>query len=435
IIKNASILAAINPVHAISFLIHDGRHSFAVLGSVFLCVTGAEMLFADMGHFGRKPIRMAWFSVVFPSLLCNYLGQGAFLLTLPPTAENLFYQIVPKWFLYPMILLSTGAAVIASQAVITGAFSLTRQAVQLGFWPRLQVRHTSSSTIGQVYVPFVNWCLMAGTILLVLIFKKSGGLASAYGIAVSIDMLITTMLIIVIARVKWLVPWPLLALGAAVFLCVDSAFFASNIMKVRSGGWIVVLIAISIFIFMKTWLDGREVLRKNLEAGALDLSLFVQDMKEHPPVRVPGIAVFLSGNPSGTPRALLHNLKHNKVLHEKTIILSIKTQDVPYISAASRATFRDLGEGMYVVMASYGFSEMPDIPLLLKGLSIPGLWFDPMQTTFFLGRESLVVKNNHQMFSWRKRIFWFMSHNSLNATSFFNLPVNRVVELGAQIEL
>jgi KUP system potassium uptake protein len=435
ILKNGGIFAAINPLYAFKFLIHNGTHSFSVLGSVFLCVTGAEMLFADMGHFGKKPIRLSWFAVVFPCLFLNYLGQGAYLLSLPVSAENLFYRIVPPAFLYPMVIISTTAAIIASQAVISGAYSLTRQAVQLGFWPRLQVRHTSSSTIGQVYVPFVNWCLMAGVILLVLFFRKSGNLASAYGIAVSVDMLITTVLILFIARYKWSVPLPLLIAGAAVFLIIDGTFFASNILKIRSGGWVVIIIAISIVLFMKTWIDGRGILRKNLMAGAIDLATFAKSLQQFPPLKVPGIAVFLSGNPNGVPRALLHNLKHNKVLHEHTVILSIRTEDVPYIKPANRITVKDLGGGMYLIIAGFGFSETADIPQLLETINIPEFRFDPMQTTFFLGREVLIVANNSLMSTWRKRLFGFMSHNALNATGFFQLPANRVVELGAQIEL
>jgi KUP system potassium uptake protein len=435
ITKNVGIFRALNPLYAIEFFVHNGRHSFTVLGSVFLCITGAEMLFADMGHFGKSPIRLSWFSVVFPCLLFNYLGQGAYLLSTPGTAENLFYRIVPPWFLYPMVAISTTAAIIASQAVISGAYSLTRQAVQLGFWPRMQVRHTSSHTIGQVYVPFVNWTLMTGIILLVLYFKKSGNLASAYGIAVSVDMLITTVLIIIIARFKWSVPWPLLMAGAAIFLTIDTTFFASNFLKIKSGGWVVIIIAIGIVLLMKTWMDGREILRKNLFAGALDLASFAKNMEEYPPTRVPGVAVFLSGNPNGVPRAMLHNLKHNKVLHEHTVVLSINTEDIPYIADVNRIKTQALGGGMYRVSASFGFSETPNIPKLLQMIQIPEVKFDPMQTTYFLGREVLVPGKNTSLSPWRKKLFSFMSHNALNATGFFQLPANRVVELGAQIEL
>ena len=435
IIKHPAILACVNPFHAISFLICDGRHSFAVLGSVFLSVTGAEVLYADMGHFGAKPIRLSWFSLVFPSLLLNYLGQGAFLLTVPKSVENLFYLIVPPWFLYPMVVLATLAAIIASQAVISGAFSLARQSVQLGFLPRLQVRHTSQSTIGQVYVPFVNWSLMAGVIILVLLFRKSSNLGAAYGIAVSTTMLITTLLILFVARGKWRIPWPLLSAFAAAFLIIDGSFFASNILKIKAGGWIVMLMACVIYLFMKTWLDGRKILREKVMAKAVDLNMFVQDIQQNPPQRVSRTAVFLAGNPQGVPGALLHNLKHNEVLHAHTIILSVNTEEIPIVSSENRVVIDYLGGGIYRIISRYGFSETPNIPELLEGIHFPDLRFDPMQTTYFLGREVLVISNNRDMAMWRKKMFLFMSHNALNATSFFCLPPNRVVELGAQIEL
>lgn len=435
IIKHPAILSSLNPYYAISFLLHDGRHSFAVLGSVFLSVTGAEVLYADMGHFGAKPIRLSWFWIVFPSLLLNYMGQGAFLLTMPKSVENLFYLIVPAKLLYPMVILASLAAIIASQAVISGAFSLARQSVQLGFLPRLQIRHTSQSAIGQVYVPFVNWSLMAGVIVLVLMFRESSNLGAAYGIAVSTTMIITTTLILFVARGKWHAPWPLIIALAAIFLVVDGAFFASNILKIKAGGWIVILMAFAIYMFMKTWLDGRKILREKVIAGGVDLSAFVQSVQQNPPQRVSGAAVFLAGNPQGVPGALLHNLKHNKVLHDHTIILSVKTEEVPYVAQDARSTIDYLGAGIYRIMASYGFSETADIPALLASIQFADLRFDPMQTTFFLGREVLVIAINRRMLTWRKKIFLFMSHNSLNATSFFRLPPNRVVELGSQIEL
>jgi KUP system potassium uptake protein len=388
-----------------------------------------------MGHFGAKPIRLSWFWIVFPSLLLNYMGQGAFLLTMPKSVENLFYLIVPAKLLYPMVILASLAAIIASQAVISGAFSLARQSVQLGFLPRLQIRHTSQSAIGQVYVPFVNWSLMAGVIVLVLMFRESSNLGAAYGIAVSTTMIITTTLILFVARGKWHAPWPLIIALAAIFLVVDGAFFASNILKIKAGGWIVILMAFAIYMFMKTWLDGRKILREKVIAGGVDLSAFVQSVQQNPPQRVSGAAVFLAGNPQGVPGALLHNLKHNKVLHDHTIILSVKTEEVPYVAQDARSTIDYLGAGIYRIMASYGFSETADIPALLASIQFADLRFDPMQTTFFLGREVLVIAINRRMLTWRKKIFLFMSHNSLNATSFFRLPPNRVVELGSQIEL
>ncbi len=435
ILMEPAILAALNPLHAIRFFINEGGHSFAVLGSVFLAVTGSEMLYADLGHFGRKPIRLVWFAIVFPSLILNYVGQGAFLLTAPPSAENLFYLIVPDGFLYPMIGLATLAAIIASQAVISGVFSLASQSVQLGFLPRLQVRHTSMRRIGQVYVPFANWCLMAGVIALIVIFRHSSNLAGAYGIAISTDMLITTVLIIIAARVKWSISWLCIVPPAAVFLCIDSAFFGSNVLKLTSGGWIVLVIAGAAFMLIKTWIDGRAVLRRQLVSAALDIESFVRDIKQHVPVRVPGTAVFLAGNPDGVPTALIHNLKHNKVLHEHTVVLSVRTEEIPAVAREHRVVADSLGAGIYRILASYGFTETPDIPALLAGVDIPGLRFDPMHTTFFLGRESLVVADRTHMARWRKSLFKVMAQNALNPTSFFQLPANRVVELGTRTEL
>jgi KUP system potassium uptake protein len=436
IVKNPLILLAVNPYYAIRLLATNGPGDFAFLGSIFLCVTGAEMLFADIGHFGRIPIRRAWFVVVFPSVVINYLGQGAYLLSIPPSAENLFYRIVPQWFLYPMVLISTSAAVIASQAVISGAYSLTRQSIQLGFWPRMRVLHTSSSTIGQVYLPFVNWSLMVGVILLVLIFRRSSDLAAAYGIAVSIDMFITTMLIAVIARQRWRAKlWQIAALFT-VFFFIDGSFLVSNFMKVQYGGWIVLAIAAGLGICMKTWRDGREIVLKNMVAAAMDLESFVRSIQAGAIQRVPGIAVFLSGNSTIVPKALLHNLKHNKVMHEHTLILTIRTKEIPLVKQEKRVFIEYVGAGIYRMVASYGFSETPDIPALLESMKFPDLKFDPMQTTYFLGRELLVpASRNRRMAHWRKRLFMFMSHISLNATSFFKIPANRVVELGSQIEL
>ena len=435
IIRHPGILAALNPLFAVKFLIQHGRQNFAILGSIFLAVTGAEMLYADLGHFGRKPIRLAWFALVLPGLILNYFGQGAFLLSAPPTVENLFFLIAPAWLLYPLVALATVAAIIASQAVISGAFSLARQNVQLGFWPRIQVRHTSASQIGQVYAPFINWCLLGGVILLILTFKKSTNLAAAYGIAVSATMLITTVLIMFVARRLWSVPLAVLIPLTTAFLVIDSSFFSANIVKIKAGGWIVLVIALMLYILMKTWLDGREILRKRLAADSMNLDLFLQEISPQHPMRVPGIAVFLSGNPNGVPGALLHNLKHNKILHEHTVILSVKTEEIPYVDSSQRVKLDPLGKGMYRILLSYGFSETPNIPATLKNIQELDFRFDPMQTTFFLGRESLIVTNRRFMAMWRKRLFWFMSHNAQNATNFFHLPPNRVVELGVQIEL
>ena len=436
IVKNPVIIKALNPWYAVAFFTHNGLlRSFPVMGSVFLAVTGAEVLYADLGHFGRKPIRLAWFALAFPSLILNYAGQGAFLLSQPASIANLFYLLVPAKMLYPMIILSSLAAIIASQAVISGAFSIARQAVQLGFWPRLQILHTSSSTAGQVYVPFVNWFLMSGVIALVLIFKASSNLAAAYGIAVSATMLITTMLILVVARTQWKIPLPVVAGAGILMFFVDGLFFSSNILKIQSGGWLVLCIASAIYLFMKTWLDGREILKKSVVLNALDIAVFAQEIATTIPLKIPGTAVFLGGNPQGVPRALLHNIKHNKVLHEHTIILSVQTEDVPTIPEEERVIIDSMGNGIYRLSARFGFSETPDIPRMLAAIHFPDLQFDPMKTTFFLGRELIVASPAHTMQRWRKILFMFMSHNALNATNFFKLPANRVVELGSQITL
>jgi KUP system potassium uptake protein len=435
IAHNPAILAALSPYYAVRFFLDHGLHGFVVLGSVFLAVTGAEVLYADLGHFGRAPIRRAWFCLVFPALLLNYMGQGAHLLGPAPSAANLFFQIVPAPLLYPMVALSTLATIIASQAVISGAFSLARQSVQLGFWPRLQVRHTSTSTLGQVYVPLVNWALLIGTLLLILAFRESSRLAAAFGIAVSADMLITSVLLTLIARQRWGVRLPVLVSLAAVFLTVEVSFFGANVMKVASGGWIVIAMATLIGTLMKTWMDGRDILRRNLAAFSLDLDSLPPQLAKRPPYRVSGTAVFLSANPVAVPRALLHNLKHNKILHEHTVILSVLTVEVPTVPAATRAEVRALGQGLYQISLRYGFSETPNVPADLEALHTPDLPFDPMDTTYFLGRETLVLKSGRAMAGWRKGLFSFMSHNALSATNFFRLPPNRVVELGAQIEL
>jgi KUP system potassium uptake protein len=435
IARGPAILAALNPGHAVRFFVQHGSHGFVVLGSVFLAVTGAEVLYADLGHFGRRPIRRAWFFLVFPALLLNYMGQGAYLLGEAPVVENLFYRIVPPTLLYPMVALSTCATIIASQAVISGAFSLARQSVQLGFWPRMTVRHTSTRTLGQVYVPLANWALLLGTLLLIVVFRESGRLASAYGIAVSATMLLTSALLVLVAREQWRTPWPVLAVVAAVFFGAEVCFFGANVLKVASGGWIVIAIAVLIGTLMKTWLDGRRILRRNIDFSALELDSLPTQLVRHPPHRVPGTAVFLSANPATVPRALLHNLKHNRVLHEHTVVLSVTTLEMPAVPATDRARVRSLGQGLFQITLSYGFSETPNVPADLEAVRRPDLPFDPMETTYFLGRETLVLGRGKAMAGWRKGLFSFMSHNALSATSFFHLPPNRVVELGAQIEL
>ena len=436
ILKNPGILMALNPYWAISYLISNGLHSVMILGAVFLSVTGAEVLYADLGHFGRKPITTAWFYLVFPCLILNYFGQGALLLGSSEPVGNLFFRLAPGWFMYPMVILATAATVIASQAVISGAFSLARQSVQLGLWPRIQVKHTSEDTIGQVYVPFMNWLLMLGTIALILVFKESGRLAAAYGIAVSATMFITSMLMVSIFKGRWKSKLHLIIPLALPFFVIDLSFLAANLTKITSGGWIVLCIGASIFTLMTTWIRGRHEMGKIIASASMDLDLFVKTLTVDPPRRVDGVAVFLSDNLKGMPRAMMHNLKHNKVLHEQNVILSVVTHDVPRVHMDDRLTFTDLGHGIYRMTMAFGFSESSNVPAALAKSTIAEIDFHPMKTTYFLGHESMVIAQRRKsMPLWMKHVYIFMSHNSLNATRFFSLPANRVVELGAQNEL
>lgn len=436
ILHNPQVLLAFNPLYAVQFFQANGGLALIILGSVFLAMTGAEVLYADLGHFGRGPIRRSWFFVVFPALILNYLGQGAFLLTPGNTAANLFFDLAPDWFQYPLVVLATLAAIIASQAVITGAFSLARQSVQLGYWPRMQINHTSSETQGQVYVPLINWLLMLGTIALVVGFQQSDNLANAYGIAVSADMLITSCLMVFVARRIWKVSWWILAPVASVFFLLDTAFFAANSGKLFLGGWVVVLIAVVIFALMKTWRDGRNRLRLGIESAALTMDTFAASIDFDPPARVKGTAVFLAGNPKGVPRALIQNLRHNRILHEQTIVVSVQTVEYPFVSDDQRARIISHGAGIWMAVIQFGFSESPDIPAAMRLLHADGLAINPHLTTFFLGRESLIINHKKRtMMLWRKKLFHFMSHNALDATNFFKLPPNQVVEIGTQIEL
>ena len=436
IMASPGILAALSPLYALRFIVRNGPLTFAILGSVFLAVTGTEVMYADLGHFGRSPIRKSWFFLVYPALLLNYLGQGAFLMIHPDRVENLFFRLAPSWGLLPLVAIATLATIIASQAVISGAFSLARQSVQLGYWPRIQVRHTSDETIGQVYVPFVNWFLMFGTVGLVLGFKNSGALANAYGIAVSATMFMTSCLMIFLARRMartslWIViPLSLL------FLSIDGAFFLSNVTKIVSGGWIVAVFAISLFALMKTWTDGRKLFSTKLEIYRLSPQLFASSIALDPPVRVPGTAIFLTVDPKGVPKALLHNLKHNRVLHERTVVLSVQTQDEPYVDEAKRADIIGHEGGIWHVVLHFGFSETPDVPTAIAALKLPGFIADPMKITYFLGREAIAVgRNRGGMMKWRKRLFTFLFNNAVSPTEFFRIPPDRVVEIGAKTEL
>ncbi len=435
IIRNPIVIAAINPVHALNIFLDNKFQGFAVLGSVILAITGGEVLYADMGHFGKEPIRNGWFSVVLPALILNYFGQGAFLLDNPTLTENLFYRIAPEFLLYPLVALATFATIIASQAVISGAFSLTRQAIQLGLCPRLHIIHTSSMEIGQVYLPSINSMLFIGTASLILGFKSSGNLAGAYGVAVSGTMLITTVLALFIARKIWPVKMIILVPVATFFILANIAFFLSCLLKIGAGGWIPVLIAAVVYFLMTIWRSNRAIIRKKMEEQSLPVGIFIKDIEHSKPLRVSGTAVFLSGNATGIPRTLLHNFKHNKVLHSTTVLMSIKNEDIPFVPEETRSEITELGCGIYRVLVRYGFSENPNIPKVLQNIKYEKINFDPMKTTFFLGRETLLISQAPFLVKLEKKIFAFMSKNSFDASKFYKIPPGRVIELGLQIEI
>lgn len=434
-LRDPTVFYAVNPYHALRFMTHHGYTAFLVLGSVFLAVTGGEALYADMGHFGKEPIRLAWFTVALPALLLNYFGQGALVIHDPASIENPFYRLAPSWALYPMVVLAAMAAVIASQALISGAFSLTRQAVQLGYSPRVDIEHTSAREIGQIYIPGVNWLLMVSCIALVLGFRSSSNLAAAYGIAVTGTMGITTVLFYFVARERF--GWTMLQAGvpAFLFLVMDTAFFLANATKIEHGGWFPLLVGVMVFSAMTTWKTGRHILGQRLTESTLPIGLFLDDVRRSSPTRVPGTAVFMFGSPDGVPPALLHNLKHNKVLHETVVLLRVDTEEAPHVDPKERVTVEAMGEGFFRMVMHYGFMEDPDVPTVLSRVKFPALKLPPMDTTFFLGRETLIASRKPGMALWRERLFSVMSRNARTATSFFHLPPNRVVELGAQIEL
>lgn len=435
--ENPTILAALNPMWGIKFLYTHQWKGFLTLGAVFLVVTGGEALYADMGHFGRRPIYLGWFWVVLPALLLNYLGQGAHLLVSPESAKNPFYHLAPSWALYPLVVLSTLAAVIASQALISGAFSITRQAVQLGYLPRFTIQHTSQEEIGQIYVPAVNWMLLFSTVWLVLSFQTSSNLATAYGIAVTTTMLITTFFTYYVSRVHW--HWPLpLALGVTLlFLLIDTCFFAANLTKVSHGGWFPLLIAGGILVLMLTWRRGREILAFRMKEQFIPLDQFVETLEQNPPVRVPGLAVFLSGNLNTVPPALVHNLRHNKVLHEQVLLVTIQTLEVPHVPKAEQLEWKAIRPHLFRITLQYGFMDSPDLPLALMSPQLPLLLrsVPPTEISYFLGRETLLATENPGMAIWREKIFAFLSRNAQSATTFFHIPPNQVVEMGMQIEL
>lgn len=436
ILWQPSVLLAVNPMHAVRFFIANGMHGFLVLGAVFLVTTGGEALYADLGHFGEKPIQIDWFNIVGPSLVLHYFGQGALLIRQPSAAHNPFYLLAPKWALYPLVGLATVATVIASQAIISGVFSLTRQAIQLGYLPRMQIVHTSQAEIGQVYMPNVNWTLMLATIALVIGFRSSTNLAGAYGVAVSTTMIITTILAYVVARDK--LHWSVALAGAitAGFLFGDLAFLGANLFKIADGGWFPLLIATVVFTVMTTWRKGRQILNVRLREGALSPEVFVTSLRAHAPVRVPGTAVFMHRTREVIPSALLHSLKHYKALHKQVILLTVITEEVSYLRDDERLHFEELGEGIFRITCRYGYMEEADIPALLERVSKErGMDIPPMDTTYFLGRETLIVTARPSgMAMWREKLFASMTRNAESASRFFCLPPNRVVELGAQIE-
>jgi KUP system potassium uptake protein len=434
---NPAVLNALKPAYGVDFAFAYPGAAFFVLGAVFLTVTGGEALYADMGHFGKKPIRIGWLAIVFPALLINYFGQAAFILHDPEAIKNPFYRMVPSWGVLPMVVLATCASVIASQAVITGAFSMTRQAIQLGYIPRLEILHTSERTIGQIYMPFVNWVLFVAVLLLVLGFGTSTALANAYGIAVSATMVIEVTLLMVVARYIWKWKKPMIAFVIGGFLVVDSIFLASNSAKFLAGGWFPLLIGAVIFSLLMTWKRGRTLMFRKLSEQGIPLKPFLDGLLAHSPQKVQGTAIFLTAQPDSVPHALLHNLKHNKVLHERTVFLTIVTHDVPFVPPEDRVQFERIVEGFYKVEAWYGFKEQPDIDEILNSCRVRyGLSFDVMDTSFFLSRDTVIPTTDHPgMALWRDHVFAWMTRNATRATEFFNIPANRVVELGTHIEI
>jgi KUP system potassium uptake protein len=435
ILQNPAILGALNPIYAIHFFTVAPILAFVALGGVVLCVTGAEALYADMGHFGGYPIRLAWYGLVLPALVLNYFGQGALILSNPEAAKNPFYLLAPEWMLFPLIALATMATVIASQAVISGAFSISRQALQLGYLPRMHVEHTSESQEGQIYMPRVNWGLMFAVMALVIGFGSSANLGSAYGIAVTGNMLATSVLAGIVFHNIW--GWSKWRTGALVglFLMIDIAFFGANILKVFDGGWVPLVIGIVIFTLMLTWKSGRTLLYEHLRNESMALSPFIETISTYPPARVPGTALFLTPNTDGVPHALLHNLKHNKVLHERIVILTVRFSEIPHARIEERVEVEALAHNFYKVTMRYGFKDDPDLPRDLLLCAEQGLVLDAIDTSFFIGKEILLASEKPGMATWRKKIFIGLYRSAETITNQFNLPPNRVVELGSQVTL
>jgi len=435
IVGHPEILGALSPHHALRFMLAQPGTTFIILGAVVLCVTGGEALYADMGHFGKKPIRLAWFSVVMPSLTLNYFGQGALLLEDPEAVKNPFFNMAPEWALLPLVGLATMATVIASQALISGAFSVTKQAIQLGYLPRLGLRHTSVRDTGQIYIPFVNWALFVAIVLAVGMFKSSSNLAAAYGIAVTLDMLITTVLTFFVIRYGWRYPLWLCVAATGAFFVVDLAFFTSNLLKLFAGGWFPLAIGGVVFTLMMTWKAGRNLMRQAHEAEALDLKSFLDAVFVSPPQRVAGTAVFLTAETGIVPNALLHNLKHNKVLHEQNLFVTVQSHEVPWIGLEQRVEIHPLGRDCWAVTLHYGFKNDQDVPKALALLRGHGCDLEPMTTSYFLSRDVVTPTLGSGMSPWREKLFAQMHHNAGAAAAFLNLPANAVIELGSKVEI
>ncbi|MBI5275028.1 MAG: potassium transporter Kup [Burkholderiales bacterium] len=435
ILRHPEILVALSPHHALGFMFRNPVTAFIILGAVVLCVTGAEALYADLGHFGKRPIRLAWFSVVMPALTLNYFGQGALLLERPEAVKNPFYLMAPDWATLPLVVLATMATVIASQALITGAFSVTKQVIQLGYLPRLNVQHTSVRDTGQIYIPAVNWGLFVAIVLAVVMFRSSSALAAAYGIAVTLDMLITTILTFFVIRFGWRYPLWLCIGATAWFFLVDLTFFASNMLKLLDGGWFPLMIGGCLFTLMITWKRGRELLNEKLRADSIDLRSFLDAVFVSPPTRVSGTAVFLTAESGTVPNAMLHNLKHNKVLHDHNLFVTVKHHEVPWIGLDKRVEIESLGHDCWQVMIHYGFKNDPDVPEALQHIRARGCDLEPMTTSYFLSRDVVVPTIGRGMASWREKLFAQMHHNASAAADFLNLPNNAVVELGSKIEI
>ena len=435
IVEHPHVLLALNPWYALEFFRNNGMFGFLALGSIVLAVTGTEALYADMGHFGKAPIRFAWFTFVSPALVLNYFGQGALLLSDPAAISNPFYLAVPRPLLYPMIVLATVATIIASQAVITGAFSMTREAIQLGLAPRMEIRHTSRETLGQIYLPWINRALLVLIVSAVIGFRSSANLAAAYGIAVTGTMAITTCLALIVARRLWHWTGVTVAAAGLVFLTIDFGLFSANAVKIEHGGWFPLVLGAFVFVIMTTWRRGRDLVLRELKQSGLALEPFIDSITSHPPLRVPGTAIFLTANAHGVPNALLHNLKHNKVLHERNVLMTVETLETPVAEYGERTEITALGHEFYRVIIRFGFAEDPDIPAALDRCETKGLGFDMMDTTFFISRETVVATDRPGMPLWRDKLFAFLARNASSATAFFRIPGNRLIELGTQVEI